>query len=98
MKRESDAGMLSRVKLTGEHSIDHLRHDTMLVAAWLRGVALALESYPEDDEERRSLDLACTLVGQAAKVLERDPVEVAVMAALDRVDIDEELRRNGAAQ
>ena len=98
MKRESDAGMLSRVKLTGEHSIDHLRHDTMLVAAWLRGVARALESYPEDDEERRSLDLACALVGRAAKALERDPLAVAVKAALDRRDIDEELRRNGAAQ
>ena len=88
MKRESDAGMLSRVKLTGEHSIDHLRHDTMLVAAWLRGVALALESYPEDDEERRSLDLAGTLVEQSAKALERDPVAVAYATGQLRAGTD----------
>ena len=98
MKRESDAGMLSRVKLAGEHSIDHIRHDTMLVAAWLRGVALALESYPEDDEERRSLDLAGTLVEQAAKAMERDPLAVAVEAALDRREIDEEPGRNATAR
>ena len=88
MQRETDRFTLDRMELSGERAVDHIRHDTMLVAAWLRGVALALESYPEDDEERRSLDLAGTLVEQAAKALERDPVAVAYATGQLRAGTD----------